>query len=176
MSLPEKVRFTTVDGTVLRGDLFVAKAPNPPHSHDSRYKFLHLQSTSDFSSYSDNFRLQLSLLKEHFVDNIAGQFQSAGISALVYDHRGWGSSEGVPKYETNPLPNFEYYHDAITFATSPQPPITPPRLVIWGIGHSGGASMIAGNDPRITAVILTGMDQSRDYSKVMGNPGAKFSI
>lgn len=88
------------------------------------------------------------------MDNFARRFQSAGVSALVYDHRGWGSSEGTPKYETNPLQKAEDYHDAITFTTSLQLSNTAPRLAIWGIGHSGGASMIAGNDPRIAAVIL----------------------
>jgi alpha-beta hydrolase superfamily lysophospholipase len=96
---------------------------------------------------------QLSLLKEHFIDDYARRFRDAGLSALVYDHRGWGSSEGFPKYETNPLQQAADYHDAITYASSLQPG-SRSRVALWGIGHSGGASMIAGNDPRLSAVVL----------------------
>jgi alpha-beta hydrolase superfamily lysophospholipase len=38
----------------------------------------------------------LSLLKEHHVEDTARRFQEAGISALVYDHRGYGSVGGHP--------------------------------------------------------------------------------
>jgi uncharacterized protein len=48
----------------------------------------------------------------------------------------------------------EDYHDAVLFARS-IPEINSKRIAIWGIGHSGGASMIAaGDDPYIKAVIL----------------------
>lgn len=74
---------------------------------------------------------------------------------MVYDHRGWGSSEGTPKNETDPLQQAEDYHDAVTFAMSLAPAIDPTRVGIWGIGHSGGASMIAASDdPRIKVAIL----------------------
>ena len=93
-------------------------------------------------------------MKEHFADNFARRFQEVGISALLYDHRGWGSSEGLPKNQTSPLQQAEDYHDAVTFVASLQPAVNPSRIGIWGIGHSGGASMIAGNDPRLSVVVL----------------------
>jgi predicted acyl esterase len=103
-----------------------------------------------------NARLcQLTLLKECYIDDTAKRFQQAGFAALVYDHCGWGSSEGKPKNETNPIQQVEDYHDAVSFARRMAPAIDPSRIGIWGIGHSGGASMIAsGDDPRIRVTIL----------------------
>ena len=75
-------------------------------------------------------------------------------SALVYDHRGFGSSDGLPRHETNPTQQAEDYHDAVTAAMK-LPGVDPVRAAIWGIGHSGGAAMIAAaDDPRLAAVIL----------------------
>ena len=48
----------------------------------------------------------------------------------------------------------EDYHDAVLFGRT-LPSVDPKRIAIWGIGHSGGASMIAaGDDPYIKAVVL----------------------
>lgn len=96
----------------------------------------------------------MSLLKDHYLGTFASRFQSAGIACLVYDHRGWGSSGGLPRNQTDPLQQAEDYHDAVTFAAS-LPSVDSKRVAIWGIGHSGGAAMIsAGDDPRIKAVVL----------------------
>lgn len=75
---------------------------------------------------------------------------------MVYDHRGWGSSEGTPKNETDPLQQADDYHDAVSFARTLAPAVDPDRVGIRGIGHSGGASMIASSDdPRIKVAILS---------------------
>lgn len=96
----------------------------------------------------------LTLLKEHYIDDSARRFRDAGISALVYDHRGFGSSDGLPRHETNPAQQAEDYHDAVTALMS-QPGVDRGRVAIWGIGHSGGAAMIAaGDDPRLAAAIF----------------------
>ena len=96
---------------------------------------------------------KLTLLKEHYIPDWAKRFQSAGFSALIYDHRGWGSSEGMPRNEVDPAQQAEDYHDAVLFAQT-LPTIDPSRVAIWGIGHSGGAVMTAaGDDPNIKAVI-----------------------
>jgi uncharacterized protein len=97
---------------------------------------------------------QLTLLKECYIDDIARRFQQEGIAVLVYDHRGWGSSEGNLYHETNPLQQAEDYHDAVSYARS-LADVDPDRVAIWGIGHSGGASIIAmADDPRIKAAIF----------------------
>jgi uncharacterized protein len=73
----------------------------------------------------------------------------------VYDHRGYGSSDGEPRSETNIWQQVEDAHDALTFVRSLGPEVDPDRVCIWGIGHSGGMSMVAAAlDPRIKAAII----------------------
>lgn len=93
------------------------------------------------------------LLKEHYIPNWAKRFNEAGYAAFIYDHRGWGSSDG-PRGIVNPQQQAEDYHDAVNFIRT-LPGIDSNRIAIWGIGHSGGAAMIAaGDDPHIKAAIL----------------------
>lgn len=128
-----RIEFRTYDGVTLAGDFFPAQGSDNPVVVMSQ---------------------GLTLLKEHFIDDTARRFQAAGVSALVYDHRGYGSSEGTPRHQTDPVQQADDYHDAIT-AAARQPGVDPSRMAIWGIGHSGGASMIAaGDDPRVKAVVL----------------------
>jgi predicted acyl esterase len=131
----KRVQFETVDGVILRGDLFLATLqPN--------------------GTPIVIMTQGLTLLKEHFLSNWGKRFLAAGYSVLIYDHRGWGSSEKSPGNVVNPMQQAEDYHDAVLFVRS-LPEIDASRVAIWGIGHSGGASMIAaGDDPHIKAVIL----------------------
>jgi hypothetical protein len=93
-------------------------------------------------------------LKEHHLPRFAVRLQQQGYAVLAYDHRGWGSSGGEPRNETNPLRQAEDYHDAVIFAGT-LPGIDAKRICVWGIGHSGGAATIAAaDDPNIKAVIL----------------------
>jgi uncharacterized protein len=131
----KRVEFKTVDGSLLRGDLFLA-APQ--------------RSGTPIIIMTQG----LTLLKEHYIPNWGRKFVEAGYSVLIYDHRGWGSSEGSPRNVVNPMQQAEDYHDAVLFARS-LPEIDSSRIAIWGIGHSAGASTISvGDDPYIKAVIL----------------------
>ena len=133
MSDHVRVEFKTIDRVTLRGDFFQARGEHMPCVIMAQ---------------------GLSLLKEHYIHDHARKFVEAGFSALVYDHRGYGSSWGEPRHETNPLQQAEDYHDAVTAAMQ-LPGVDPNRVAIWGIGHSGGAAMIAAADePRVKAVIL----------------------
>lgn len=129
----QRIEFRTFDGTILRGNLFKGKGESVPGIVMTQ---------------------GLTLLKEHYIDDSARRFRDAGISALVYDHRSFGSSDGMPRHETNPSQQAEDYHDAVT-ALMAQPGVDPSRVAIWGIGHSGGAAMIAaGDDPRLKTAIF----------------------
>jgi uncharacterized protein len=133
MSDYDRVEFETIDGVILRGDFFAAEGERVPCIVMTQ---------------------GLCLLKEHYIHDHARLFARSGISAFVYDHRGYGSSDGMPRHETNPLQQAEDYHDAVTAAMT-LPGVDPARIGIWGIGHSGGAAMIAAaSEPRIQAVIL----------------------
>jgi uncharacterized protein len=133
MSDSKRIEFKAVDGITLRGDFFKAEGARAPVIVMTQ---------------------GLTLLKEHHIDDSARRFRAAGISALVYDHRSYGSSDGMPRHETNPLQQAEDYHDAVSAAMR-LPGVDPDKTAIWGIGHSGGAAMIAaGDDPRVKAIIL----------------------
>jgi uncharacterized protein len=98
--------------------------------------------------------IQLTLLKEHYLFNFANAFQDHGIAALVYDHRGYGSSDGTPRSETDIYQQAEDASDAVTYVASLEE-VDPKRIAIWGIGHSGGMSIIAAAiDPRIAAALI----------------------
>jgi uncharacterized protein len=133
--MAQSVEFKTVDGITLRGNLFLA----PPQPDGTPIVIM---------------TQGLTLLKEHFLPNWGAKFVEVGYSVLIYDHRGWGSSDKSHEGAVNPMQQAEDYHDAVLYAQS-LPEIDPSRIAIWGIGHSGGASMIAaGDDPYIKAVIL----------------------
>src|ERR1700743_1126994 len=152
MSDHSRVEFKTVDGVTLRGDYFPTATPNAPCIVMTQ---------------------GLCLLKEHYIQDHARKFVEAGISALVYDHRGYGSSDGTPRHETNPCQQAEDYHDAITSAISLQN-VDAAQIAIWGIGHSGGAAMIAAaSEPRVKAIILNMPFQSGAYD-AQGFPAGRL--
>lgn len=134
MSDFKRVEFKTADGVTLRGDFFQASGENRPIVVMTQ---------------------GLSLLKEHYIQDTARRFQAAGISALTYDHRGFGSSDGLPRHHVDPLQQGEDYHDAVLAAAS-LPGVDPTRIAVWGIGHSGGAAMIAAGsgNPRIKVAVI----------------------
>src|ERR1700712_4174060 len=111
----KRVEFKTVDGVILRGDLFLAA----PQRNGTPIVIM---------------TQGLTLLKEHYISNWGDKFVDAGYSVLIYDHRGWGSSEGSPRNVVNPMQQAEDYHDAVLFARS-LPEIDGSRIAIWGIGH-----------------------------------------
>jgi hypothetical protein len=78
----ECVTSKTVDGVALKGDFFRAGSSSSPGIVMAQ---------------------GLSVLKEHYIEDTARRFQEAGIAALVYDHRGYGSSGGHPRHQTDPL-------------------------------------------------------------------------
>ncbi|KAM0462238.1 hypothetical protein ACHAO4_001439 [Trichoderma viride] len=138
MATSTRVEFLTVDGVTLRGDLYM---PNSATATTTGVPVVVMTQG-------------LTLLKEHYLPDFAGRFQAAGYAVLIYDHRGWGSSEGQPRNAVNPMQQAEDYHDAIIFARNIKG-IDPSRVAMWGIGHSGGAAMIsAGNDDYVKAVML----------------------
>lgn len=98
--------------------------------------------------------LQFSFLKEHLVDEFAQSFQQQGIAALIYDHRSWGSSDGIPANHVDFQQQAHDYSDAISFLATHNSEIDASRIAIMGLGHSAGVIMqVAALDPRVKAVI-----------------------
>jgi uncharacterized protein len=128
-----RVEFQTRDGVTLRGDFFKAE-------REGAGIVVMLNG--------------LSLLKEHFTNEFARRFQEAGISALSYDNRNYGSSDGMPRHETDFYRQASDFHDAISAARR-LPGVDPGKVVMWGIGHGASVAMMAaGNDPCLRAVVM----------------------
>ncbi|KAF2971713.1 hypothetical protein GQX73_g1779 [Xylaria multiplex] len=92
-------------------------------------------------------------IKEHFLDCFAERFQKAGIATLLYDHRNWGESDGLPRHHSNHQEQTQDTHDVIYYIST-RSDIDPNTIALWGSSFSGGIALIAGAvDPRVKAVI-----------------------
>ena len=86
----------------------------------------------------------------------AEQFAAAGCDVLVFDYRGFGTSEGTPRQDVNHLRHRQDYHSAIAAARS-RKGVDPARIVLWGSSYSGGhVIVVAAQDPTVRAVISQG--------------------
>ncbi|KAI4844941.1 DltD N-terminal domain protein [Aureobasidium sp. EXF-8845] len=99
----------------------------------------------------------LTCLKEMHLDTLAERLTATPlIACLVYDHRGFGTSdqkdnehrsEIIPAHQNSDL------QDAITYAQSRED-IDAARIGVWGYSYSGGHSLWVGAiDRRVKAVI-----------------------
>lgn len=76
-------------------------------------------------------------LKEMFLDQYAAAFAAAGLVTLVYDHYGFGASDGEPRQYPAASIQLDGYRDAISWLAS-QPGVSVDRIGIWGTSNSGG--------------------------------------
>ena len=84
---------------------------------------------------------------------VAQHFQRAGITALVYDPRSTGLSEGDPRNDIDPVKQVEDYSDALTFLSG-LPTVDPAKLAFWGMSFAGTVSLCAASlDKRAKLVI-----------------------
>lgn len=80
-------------------------------------------------------------------------FAEAGVSALLYDHRNLGISDGEPRQEINPWVQARGYREAVTFASTIEDH-DPNRIGIWGDSYSAGqVFLVAASDPRVKVVV-----------------------
>jgi uncharacterized protein len=82
----------------------------------------------------------------------AERFATAGIGALLFDHRGFGDSEGEPDL-FHPGRQLDDWRGAIACARS-LPEIDPERVATFGSSMGGGNALAAAaDDPRIAAAV-----------------------
>lgn len=82
---------------------------------------------------------QLNCPKELLFPDIASDFQKTGITALIYDSRCVGESDGQPRNDTDSLKQF----------------VDPDRVGYWGVSSSGTIVCVAAAlDPRANFSIL----------------------
>lgn len=85
----------------------------------------------------------MSETKLHFLDRFAKRFQKADFAALVFDHRYWGASDGLPRHHTSHYEQTQDTHDIIYYA-SRRPDVDHTRIALWGSSYSGGIAIMAG--------------------------------
>ncbi|RDA88314.1 hypothetical protein CP532_6572 [Ophiocordyceps camponoti-leonardi (nom. inval.)] len=125
-----EVEFKTLDGLTLRGDLY----PAPRLSAKGPAIIM----TPGFNC-----------VKEMFVTDVARYFQKANITALVYDPRSLGISDGLPRNEIDPARQASDYSDAVTYVRG-LPNVDHTQVGVWGISYSACVSLSAAAlDPRV---------------------------
>jgi uncharacterized protein len=94
-----------------------------------------------------------SAVKEMYLDKYAEVYAESGLSALVFDNRNFGASDGQPRQHIDPWEQVRDYRDAITFATT-LPGVDANRIGVWGSSYSGGHVLVLGAiDRRIKCVV-----------------------
>lgn len=86
----------------------------------------------------------------------AERFAEAGADVLVFDYRGYGTSDGSVRQDVNHARHRADYHSAIRHARETDG-VDPERIVLWGSSYSGGHVVpVAARDGRVAAVISQG--------------------
>lgn len=84
---------------------------------------------------------------------MAEHFQAAGITALAYDPRTLGESEGTPRRDIDPTKHIADFHDALTFLQG-RVEVDPARIAYWGFSFNGLVALnAAALDRRARCVI-----------------------
>jgi len=92
-------------------------------------------------------------VREARLDAYAERFAAAGLAALVFDYRHFGSSDGEPRQLLDIRGQLADYRAAVAFIRT-RPGIDPDRIALWGTSFSGGHVIeTAAADPRIAAVV-----------------------
>lgn len=88
-----------------------------------------------------------------YLDRFAERFCAAGLAAVVFDNRNFGSSDGTPRQEIDPWAQVRDYRHAITWARM-QSEVDPQRIGVWGSSYSGGHALVVGAiDRRVKCVV-----------------------
>jgi fermentation-respiration switch protein FrsA (DUF1100 family) len=141
----QDVEFAVEGAVTLRGWLFVPEGP-PPHPA--------ITMAHGFAG-----------VKEHGLERFATAFAAAGFVVLVHDHRGFGASDGSPRFDVDPWAQIADWRRAISFLES-HPVVDQNRIGLWGTSYAGGHAIVLGaTDRRLRAVVaqvptISGYQQS----------------
>jgi dienelactone hydrolase len=83
----------------------------------------------------------------------AHEFAAAGFTALTFDYRNFGESDGKPRQLISVQGQLDDIRAAVQFARR-QAGIDPERIALWGTSLGGGHVItVAADDPQIAAVV-----------------------
>lgn len=130
--MSEQFEFSAQDGTRLRGLVYGTKSA----------------SAKPAIVMCHGFTGVLSALTQY-----AEHFEKCGFLVYLYDHRGFGVSEGLPRLHIDPHQQLSDFRDAITFVQK-QDGVDPERIGVWGSSFAGGHVIVMGaNDRRVKCVV-----------------------
>ena len=112
-------------------------------------------------------------VKELVQPHVAQQFADAGLAAILFDYRNFGSSDGTRRQHIDPNAQIEDYKNAISFAETLDE-VDAGRIGAWGFSYSGGHVLIVGaTDPRVTCISaqIPVIDGYRNMRRVHGTIG-----
>ncbi len=90
--------------------------------------------------------------RDFALEPFARALVSAGMAVFVFDYRGFGDSDGLPRQWVSPRRHIQDYHAALAHVRS-MAEIDKQRLGLWGTSFSGGhVLVVAAQDQRIKAV------------------------
>jgi len=129
----QNVEFAVEGDVILRGWLFVPDGVGPHPAITMAHGF--------------------AGVKDHGLERFARAFADAGFVVLVHDHRGFGASDGSPRYDIDPWVQIADWRRAISFLES-QPFVDSARIGLWGSSYAGGHAIVLGaTDRRLRAVV-----------------------
>ena len=85
---------------------------------------------------------------------IAKHFQTNNISALLYDPRSTGVSDGYPRNELDPFKQVEDLSDALSFLSS-QSCVVSSNLGYWGFSFGGNVALCAASLDKRAKLVIT---------------------
>lgn len=131
--MPTDIEFLADDGTELRGWLF-----EPDHHAGPRPTIVMAHGITG--------------VKE-LLEHVAEAFCAAGFAVVLYDHRCWGSSGGLPRRDVDPVAQARDMRVAITFAET-LPQVDENRIGLWGTSFAGAHVLqVAAADRRVRCVV-----------------------
>ncbi|KAL8804452.1 MAG: hypothetical protein Q9182_002557 [Xanthomendoza sp. 2 TL-2023] len=77
-----------------------------------------------------------------FIPEVAEQYQSHNITALIYDPRSLGLSDGLPRNNIDPIKQASDYSDALTFLRT-HPLVDPDEISFWGMSFAATIALCA---------------------------------
>jgi fermentation-respiration switch protein FrsA (DUF1100 family) len=129
----EDVEFAVEGDVTLRGWLFVPEGPGPYPGVTMAHGY--------------------AGVREHGLERFARVFAEAGFVVLVHDHRGFGHSDGEPRYDIDPWRQIADWRRAISYLEN-RPEVDPHRIGLWGTSYAGGHAIVLGaTDRRLRAVV-----------------------
>jgi uncharacterized protein len=112
-------------------------------------------------------------VKELVQPHYAEMYAEAGLAALLFDYRNFGSSDGARRQHIDPNMQLEDYRNAISLAETLDE-LDPDRIGVWGLSYSGGHALILGaTDPRVKCIAsqIPVVDGYRNMRRVHGTVG-----